>query len=396
MSTAVRQMAMPNASDSRSIPNTRCTVALVQTERLGAICSAQWDQLFDSALEDNAFLARQVVDAHRSAFGKDDATRFLAVRERATGLLVGLIPMQPRRIAGVLPGLQVGSAINLYHVAGAPLVAKDRASEVFDAFLKAASSESDIGRNWAFPHIQTDGPFAKGLAEAADRNGYSIRFACKYSRPVLNRLPGGFAQHQQDIIGKKRTKDVERNLRRLEKLGRLEFERASQSDKVSKRVEQFLEMEHASWKGRAGTSFLSKPGDAVYARGAYAPGWQSGGATLVDSLLLDGEPIAISVNLRAGRTLFTPKCAFDETYRKYGPGLALEYKVIERFYSDDAFDWMDAATTEDGHVISSFWNGAIAMGTLVLGPTAPAATMMAALDDIEYRARKRAKALLRR
>jgi hypothetical protein len=100
--------------------------------------------------------------------------------------------------------------------------------------------------------------------------------------------------------------------------------------------------------------------------------------------------------LRAASTLFTPKCAFDEKYRKFGPGLILEYKVIEAFYADESFDTMNAATTVDGHVISDFWNGERTMGTLIVGPTGWRTRLLAQIESAHHDARKFAKSLLRR
>ena len=62
--------------------------------------------------------------------------------------------------------------------------------------------------------------------------------------------------------------------------------------------------------------------------------------------------------MRARDTAFTPKCTYDEDYRRFSPGFLLEYFVIEAFYAGDGASEMDACTTSDGHVIAGFWNGA--------------------------------------
>src|SRR5690606_10341077 len=135
------------------------------------------------------------------------------------------------------------------------------------------------------------------------------------------RLPGGLQEHIETVIPRRRLRELERSKRRLAELGTLAFERVSDRPGVARRLEQFLALEHAGWKGRNGTSFLSLPGHAEFARAAYRN-------AIVDSLLLDGEPIAISINIAAGRTAFTPKCAYDERYRRHAPGLVLEYDVV--------------------------------------------------------------------
>jgi hypothetical protein len=107
---------------------------------------------------------------------------------------------------------------------------------------------------------------------------------------------------------------------------------------------------------------------AAFARKGF--GGQPGreGLATADSLLLDDQPIAVSLNISAGRTAFTPKCTYDENYRRFSPGLLLEYMVIEAFYAEGRWDDMDAATVADGHVIDGFWNGSKEMADLMIVP----------------------------
>jgi CelD/BcsL family acetyltransferase involved in cellulose biosynthesis len=144
----------------------------------------------------------------------------------------------------------------------------------------------------------------------------------------------------------------------------VEFERAIEPGHVRQRIEDFLVMEHGGWKGAAGTSFLSDPEHARFIREAI----RANDAVTTDSLLLDGQPIAVSINIEAAGTLFTPKCAYDESYRRFSPGLILEYLVIEAFYDRDDAAEMDAATTVSGHLVQGLWNDERAMGMMLVGP----------------------------
>jgi hypothetical protein len=84
----------------------------------------------------------------------------------------------------------------------------------------------------------------------------------------------------------------------------------------------------------------------------------------VDVLTLDGEPIAAGVIVFAGRTGFTVKCAYDETYASYSAGLLLELEVIRSFLSERWAARLDAAT-EDAHVIDSLWPGRVDVADLL-------------------------------
>nr|WP_246472962.1 GNAT family N-acetyltransferase [Pelagibacterium limicola] len=207
-------------------------------------------------------------------------------------------------------------------------------------------------------------------------------------------MSDGFAAHVEAVIGSKRAKEVQRSLRRLRELGEVRFERTTDPDLVRWRVEAFLEMEHSGWKGERGTSFLSNPAHAAFAREAFGHSGAEDGYVVVDSLLLDNKPIAISINIGTGGILFTPKCAFDERYRKFGPGIVLEYLVVEAFYAQKKHTGMDAATTVDGHLISGFWNETRPHGTLIVGPSGWQTQFLARLEEIEHTLRGHAKRVL--
>jgi CelD/BcsL family acetyltransferase involved in cellulose biosynthesis len=85
-------------------------------------------------------------------------------------------------------------------------------------------------------------------------------------------------------------------------------------------------------------------------------------------LSLDGRGIAISLNLQAGRTCCAIKCAYDETYRRFSPGLVLELLVIEHLFASRFADELDSCVTQAGHVIQDLWDGAVEVGTLALRP----------------------------
>jgi CelD/BcsL family acetyltransferase involved in cellulose biosynthesis len=157
-------------------------------------------------------------------------------------------------------------------------------------------------------------------------------------------------------LSKSRLKDLKRNLRRLGEQGSVAFERAVAPALIDERLEQFLALEASGWKGKARTAFLSKEKHAAFARRAFGGSAHTAGRLAIDSLLLDGRPLAISLNIVGGENIaFTPKCAFDEHWRSYSPGLLLEYFVIQAFYEQKAFAAMDSATTMEGHVIAGLW-----------------------------------------
>lgn len=370
----------------------RCTVEMMAGEAVEtALPRAEWDALLHAALEDNPFLSRQFVLASFRAFGGVGDTRFLVIRSE-DGALAGLVPFRVRS----LPFREARIALDIYQVHGVPLIARAHAEAAVRALAGFVASAPGVPRRFLFPHIDSSGPFAALLGHAAAAHGFEAHFVRRYRRPALVRIDGGYTAHLRKIIGKRRRKDMERNLRRLSELGEVRYEHATEPDLVRRRVEAFLAMEHAGWKGARGTSFLARADHALHARLSYCGGLGPDGLTSVDSLLLDGTPVAAIVNIAAGRTVFSAKCAYDETYARCSPGLILEHMIIEAFYEDPRFDEVDAATTVDGHMIGRLWTRQKPMGMLILGPRGWRTRLRAAAEDVHYRARNAAKRLLRR
>lgn len=365
-----------------------CRAEIVDVDALTSLPAEHWSALSADPLEDNPFFARPMVMAGINAMDDGKGMKALILRPRNGGGLAGLLPF---RVKGAGP-LAVGlPAINLYQIGSTPLIARSHAEGAVATLARLMSEGKSLPQHWLFPHMALDGPFMQSFARNAHGLGLATQAAATYRRAVLTRSAGDFKTHTETVIGKKRAKDVERNLRRLGELGEVSFERATDAQTVTARIEAFLALEQAGWKGARGTAFLSHAEHAAFARAAFAPG-----LAVVDSLLLNGAPIAVSVNIGDGRALFTPKCAFDETYRRYGPGMALEYLVIAAFFEQRRYDEMDSSTTVDGHVIAGFWDAEKTMGTVVAGPLGPGTKLLRATVNAGVAGKASLKSLLKR
>lgn len=356
-------------------------IKLADADDLARISPQQWDALSAQALDPNPFYGRRYMAAGLSTIDRDTRLRALTVHT-AEGRLVGFFPF---RISRFPVQVAIGAS-NVYQPSGQPLIHRDYAADVIATWFNAMQA-GHVPRRWRFPHLD----LASGFTELCGRHLQAAHFdltpLTRYQRAKLHRLSGGFEVHVKTVLSKSRAKDIQRTLRRLQEAGQVEFERATEAGHVRQRIEDFLVMEHDGWKGAAGTSFLSDPEHARFIREAM----HDNEAVTTDSLLLDGRPIAVSINLEAAGTKFTPKCAYDETYRRFSPGLILEYLVIEAFYDRDDAAEMDAATTASGHLVQGLWNDERAMGMVLVGPR----NVLTQLAAQSYLAGLRAKSLAR-
>lgn len=350
-----------------------------------------WDGLSVNALVENPFYSREVILAGLDTIDRHTPIEALAIRGSGHTLL-GLLPFRRRW----LPFETADAACNLYQQSCTPLIRQEHAAAAITAWLDAAHTVGGIPRFWRFRHVDLESKMVELLDAALSRRSLCRTAVTRYTRPHLTRLKGGLESHIAQILPKGRFKGINRRIRRLSELGSLRFERAREPTLAARRLEQFLQLENSGWKGKRGSAFLANGQDAAFARAAYEPREGGGRLVTIDSLLLDERPIAISLNLQARDTAFTPKCAYDERYRRYSPGLVLDYMIVKAFYEERAMVDMDAATTQEGHVLSNLWNGWKSMGTLIVGPADWRVKVMAGWEEYTHISRERAKSLLSR
>ena len=293
----------------------RLSIEHVDAQGLRALDAAEWDALSTNALVENPFYAREVVLAGLDTIDNGAPIEALVVRGERRELL-GLFPYARRR----LPFETADAAGNLYQPCRTPLIRREHARDVVAAWLDAVAHMQGVPRFWRFKHVHLASKLLRLVDDAVVQRGLCRTSVNRYTRPHLTRLAGGIDGHIEHVLPKRRLKDIERNIRRLSKLGSLYFERSRDPDIVARRLEQFLELENSGWKGKAGTALLAKHEDAGFARSAFSP--RADGLSLIntDTLLIDEYPIAISFNLQARHTAYTAKVAYDETYRRYSPG----------------------------------------------------------------------------
>lgn len=364
----------------------RLSLRKLDVSGLQALPAATWDALSAATLVENPFYDRRHVLAGLATLDRGKRVQAYAF-STASGQLVGLFLTQPRcHVPAPFP--VANSLANPYQFGGTPLVHADHAEAVAKAWADQVATGKAPGL-WALADVDTGSAVTRLLRAAAEARGLSWRVVIPYERAYLTRLPEGFEAHLEQVLSKNRLKDVRRTMRRLGEVGTVTLEHVEAPEALAARLEDFLALEHSGWKGAQGTSFLSHEIDARFARAAYV-----GGLACLDSLLLDGKPIAMKLSIRTGRIAYTPKIAYDEQHKKLGPGMALEYLLLEAFHAGDSMDGVDAAATAEGHSALNFFNASKAMGTVIVGRHGWQVELLAALHEGRKALKFKVKALL--
>ena len=331
--------------------------------------AGDWDRLAANALEENPLYSRAFVTAGLDELGERNG--FLAlgvVRADEAGIerLIGLLPLRRTRFRYGLPTCVDLGARNLFQPNGTPLIDRDHAAEAIDGLLGALGGPGGLAPNLLLGGIRRDGAFARVLLDRGGSAGLEATVVETFSRPVLRPVEADAESYLTRHVAPKRLRELRRTHRRLTEQGSLAYRHVETPAEIRAAVEDFLRIELSGWKGQARTALLSRPETAAFGRAAFS-GLNAGSPIAsADVLALDGSAIAVSLNLQIGRTCFALKCAYDESLRRFSPGLVLEYLVIEHLFSSRFADEMDSCVTQGGHVIQDLWDGAEEIGTLAL------------------------------
>lgn len=176
----------------------------------------------------------------------------------------------------------------------------------------------------------------------------------QWSRAVLAKEEFGEAALAQ--IPKRRVKTHQKNLKKLEELGKFEWVLTRQTDSPQTLAEEFVRLEHSGWKGAEGTSLYSNPNHLRFFY-EMMTSFNQAGRFFFTELRLNGESIASTTNFISGRAGFGFKLGWDAAYARFGLGIMNEIETMKHaaeVLSD--LEYMDSSAAPDSY-ISDLWPG---------------------------------------
>jgi len=327
-----------------SVRKENVSVRLAQGGELRPYLAA-WEELAANALEPNVFYEPwMLLPALEHIRDREDVNLLLFFGPAAAdGVqpLWGLFPIEVQSRCLHLPMRTLAFWQHRYCYLTVPLVHRDHADQVIDAFWRWFEDNPLRCRVLDTNYLSGDGEFHAKWADALIGR-YLL---------VLNEHPRGlqvratsFAAYVTNQLSKKRYHALRRGQRHLEELGSLLYREVESIADVESWMEQFLFLESKGWKGQDGGAMATKPGDAEYFRNITYAGFAHGRARLL-SLDLNGNPVAMKLVLTSedGGHIF--KIAYDERYSKYSPGVLLELEDLERWHADSKINWIDSCAS---------------------------------------------------
>ncbi|MCW2308152.1 GNAT family N-acetyltransferase [Rhodobium gokarnense] len=274
-----------------------------------------------------------------------------------------------------------------------PLIGPGAGPAVWAAMLDAIAA-TGRARHLVLPTMMDLSGLLSDITHAADATRRRLCLLERHPHIVLGAISDGEA-HLKSAMSARRRKRMVKNRDDLAALGRLEARVYERPGDVMVAFRRFVELEGAGWKGRRKGAILTKP-DALRFFLRTVCDLAEAGQVRIDSLELDGAPLAMSIVTRSGNAAFCWKTTYDEAYARFSPGMLVVMDVTRGIAADPGMAFADSCTDAGHPLMAHLWpETADSVDLLVdLKPGASAAAFAAARAT--ELGRRRARAALKK
>jgi len=360
--------------------------------------ATEWQSLAARALAPNVFLEPAFALAAAPVFGADVGAGLVWSRASPCRLM-GFFPARiERRRYGIAVPLLVGWT-HPFGPLGTPLVDRDAGAAVISAWFDHLASRPDLPDLLLMPFLPVAGPIAQAFATALTQRDGKCMALAGHQRALL--APAGTREHYLDhAIGAKKRKELRRQRKRLAEAHALVSSTVREPAAMAAALGDFLSLEAAGWKGRAGTAARSDERIRTFLENAVT-GLAREGKARISRLRAGGRPIAAIVTLQSGATAWCWKIAYDEAFARFSPGVLLLLEETQALLDDPGIACADSCATADHPMIDHVWRERVGLADRLvrLGPQGELAfAFVCTLEHLRRAAiagLKRARELLR-
>ena len=283
-----------------------------------------------------------------------DAARTTRVIEAWDGeTLIGLMPVIPLAHHSRYPVRNCGNWVHDQCFYGSPLLRVGAEVAAWGQILEQLDNAPWAGNFLHMDCVDGAGSAANALRTCCRQDRRAITVIAAHERALLQSGLSADEYWQTHVRAKKR-KEIRRLIKRLEEMGSITHRRLRDGGNVQGWITDFLALERSGWKGAEGTALDSSAQGRAYFHEALTRAHKDG---LLDILRIDieGAPIAMLVNLYAGRGAYSYKIAFDERYSRFSPGVLIEIDNLHAMLGAPELDWMDSCAAANHPMIDGLW-----------------------------------------
>lgn len=281
-----------------------------------------WRQLEERAERAELFTTYDWIDSWLRAFWPDRPLAFQFVWRGDR--LEGLLPLV-RDLAGLLWCRDsLVSPVNP-HTTRLNVLTALPPDEILQAVLRHLRHTNPSIR-LGVKHLAVDDPATDALLRLAPEEKLGTVVRQSHRSPIIT-LDDGWEAYQRSLTTHYRG-EMRRRRRKIEQLGSAEYRLITTPDVVEPAMRDLIEIEKASWKYGAGTSWATQ-GEAVRFFLDLAKRRAGSGNLRLHILDLDGRPAAYQFGVAHRRTLYTLHTSYRDDARRLAAGTALTGYMVE-------------------------------------------------------------------
>jgi CelD/BcsL family acetyltransferase involved in cellulose biosynthesis len=320
-----------------------------------------WADLVTRALEPNVFLEPAFAIPLLQHCGTSEKLEFLlAWAKEGTNTRHRLLGLLSLSLPGPF-GFFAHGAAHEHAPLGTPLFDRDRGQEALHEMIGWLRRHRLGLTGLMLPHLPKQGPTFALLRLYAEASQTRLYLFNEYARAALSKA----ASDAPDVISAKRRKQYRQQRRRLSESGEVTYRSVRDPAKIRQATEEFLSLEYKGWKGARRTALLAASSGATFFR-AMTRSMALEGKCRIDTLEIDGAPIAISVVIESGDRAFYWKTAYDERFAALSPGAQLTLELTQTQLASPTVALTDSCAIANHPMIDHIWKDRIAMTDALL------------------------------
>jgi len=309
--------------------NSIYTTRALSFDELGVELIEKWKQLDSETHVANPFLSCGFVLSFLKNRPPHQQPVFLICQCRQSGKLLGLGVFHQTRATKTLPLPHLIPFQCEYALRHGFLIAEGATSEFLSSLLDYMNHHQDRWFGIEFPELRLEQEWVTQLHQQASSTGLGCSFRLRpvYESPVVDLLKLNEKELESNWSASRR-KTMRRNLKRLNKRGKVEFRIITDEKETPAALERFLVVEGSGWKKNLGTSLSSQQADSVFVKSMVAE-LATQHRVFISELRVDNDVAASAINLISGTEMFAFKIGFNENYAEASPGVLHEMHLAE-------------------------------------------------------------------
>ncbi|MBT8473604.1 MAG: GNAT family N-acetyltransferase [Marinicaulis sp.] len=311
---------------------------------------AEWLDLAASAWEKNVYFFPWFIAASLHLRAMQDASLLRIYSGRD---LIGLWVFNRDFGYAKLPVSFYRTALHPHQFLGTPLVRRGAEDEFVKAFFQWLDNSPLRQSFILLPMLSVEGPVFAAFMAARRKDGRHWIELERAERAALNPT-GGAKRSVTSHISKGRLRSLKRRRQKLTDLGEVSIERVGSRDELIAWLQDFMRIENQGWKKDEGTAILQNSDDIALYNALVPDAFENGNLNFF-RLVVGGKPIAYALDLICDNFVYCLKCSHDRAYRKYAPGVLLEFESLIRYGNSGKEYYIDTCTAPDNTMLNELF-----------------------------------------